>query len=43
MIPIIPHFSNECLEMINIKKNKLGQNMMKNLLKKKKCKYCYSN
>ena len=28
--PVIPHFSNECMEMINIKENYYGQKLMKN-------------
>ena len=43
MMPIIPHFANECLELIKKKKILNGQNMMKKLLIENKIKYCYSN
>ena len=42
MIPVIPHFSNECLKLIKLKKILNGQIMMKNF-RRRKNKYCYSN
>ena len=35
MIPIIPHFANECLEELKVNKNFIWPNLKKDLLKKK--------
>ena len=43
MMPVIPHFSNECLEIIKYKKILNGQNMIKKIFKEDKIKYCNSN